>query len=206
MEDAVRRLIEDRLNEMRQTMRWLSQQLGKNHAYIQQYVSKKKPQELDYRDKLKVHKLLGIPLAKLGLAIPADAAPSPAAESLGLNPDVVPHKPEAFLVPTPTTSFFEVVSRALERHKKFGARPGDIIVVDNSDAALSVLATDEAYLVKLYDKDNPLTVTAVIRQFVNDHLLITNSNQANSAMSLDDLALPFEPIIEGKIVSLIRRS
>jgi hypothetical protein len=214
MEDTVRHIIKDTLEELHRktggaegSQRWLSLKLKRSHSYIQQYLQYGKPQDLDFDEKLKIHNILGIPLRDLGIVLPDDAEPSPAATSLGLTHDAEPfHYAEgSSLTPAPHISFYRALTGALDEHRLI-IRPGDIILVDTSDAALAAhLVEGDAYLVKLFDKRNQLTATTVIRQYVKPHMLITNSTQNNSALSMEDGSLPFEPIIEGKIVSVMRQ-
>ena len=203
-EDAVRQLIADRLKEMGQTLIWLSLAMGKNHSYMQQYIKYGKPQDLDYKDKLKVHKLLGLTLEQLGIVLPPDIMPSPSAQALGVTDDAELYSSNiGVLAPHPPLVMYRVLSRAIER-QRLGVLPGDIIFVDPRGAD-GPPEEGEAYLVKLYDKSNALTATTVIRQFVSPALLITNSAVGNSVgISLDDPELPFEPVIEGKIVRFLR--
>lgn len=214
MEDPVRQIIRVRLEELHRTTRgaqgswrWLSLKLRRSHSYMHQYFTYGTPQDLDYKEKLQIHTLVGIPLHDLGIILPPNPAPSPAAEALGLRPDAEPYAAHnATLTPGPNIALYRALTFALEHHRLI-IRPDDIMLVDVSAATLAApLVEGEAYLVTLYDKHDALTATPVIRQHVKPHLLITNSLQKNSIpLSTEDASQPFELVIEGRIVRVMRQ-
>jgi len=58
--DAVRQLIEAKMREIGETPASLSRQIGRNHAYLQQYLKRGIPQELGERDRERLAPLLGL--------------------------------------------------------------------------------------------------------------------------------------------------
>lgn len=188
-------------------MSWLSKQLGRNHAYIQQYISTHKPQDLDYRDKLKVAALLDIPLTDLGIDVPADYAPSKAFGLTGLAEEAESYAPPrgSFLAAAPHIAYFTARSNALDRHRLM-IRTGDVVVANIGESFMSQLRSEDAVIVQLYNKQDTLRAITVIREYIAPGLLITNSSTVNSIWRMDDNALPFEPVIKGRIESTVRPS
>lgn len=212
-EDAVRQVLRELLqplNPSGTTMRDLSLKIGRSHSYIEQYLSRRKPKKLHYDDKLKIRSILGVPLAKLGITLPADAAPSPAATALNIASDAEPYKapkdrPYGALASHPNTALYRAKTLALDRHR-LCIGIGDLLIVRLPNGKPVELKPDEAYLINLYDRHDPLTATTIIRQHVAPRLLITNSTQLHHILSVDQTDLPFEIIVEGKIDMVIRNS
>jgi len=59
--DAVRKLIEDRFVQLGLTMPKVSVEIGRNHAFLQQFLRRGIPRELHERDREQLAKFLGIP-------------------------------------------------------------------------------------------------------------------------------------------------
>jgi len=59
--DAVRKLIEDRFAQLGLTMSKVSVEIGRNHAFLQQFLRRGIPRELHERDREQLAKFLGIP-------------------------------------------------------------------------------------------------------------------------------------------------
>jgi hypothetical protein len=59
--DAVRKLIEDRFAQLGLTMSKVSVEIGRNHAFLQQFLTRGIPRELHERDREQLAKFLGIP-------------------------------------------------------------------------------------------------------------------------------------------------
>ena len=59
--DAVRKLIEDRFVQLGLTMSKVSVEIGRNHAFLQQFLRRGIPRELHERDREQLAKFLGIP-------------------------------------------------------------------------------------------------------------------------------------------------
>ena len=59
--DAVRKLIEDRFAQLGLTMSKVSVEIGRNHAFLQQFLRRGIPRELRERDREQLAKFLGIP-------------------------------------------------------------------------------------------------------------------------------------------------
>lgn len=190
-------------------MAWLSREIGRNHAYIQQYVRQHKPADLEFKDKVRISALLSIPLPDLGIEIPTgDPALGAANGRLPqLAEEAEPYDPPrgSYLSRAPEVAYFKARTASLDRHR-LAIRAGDVVVVDIGTNALTGLASGDAVVVQLYDRDNLTRAVTVLRQFVEPHLLITNSSTDNSIISMDDESLPFEPVIKGKVVSVIRQS
>lgn len=205
MEKTARQIIAERLREKGQTMAWLSRALGRNHAYVQQYITTHTPQDLEFQDKVKVSKLLGIPLTELGVDIGGHA------RATGQHPAGLSEEAESYVPPAGShlsrasedVAYFVARSSALDRHP-LQIRSGDIVAASIAADALDKLASGDVVVVQLYDKADGMTATTVLRQYVAPGLLITNSSEANTIWRIDDASLPFEPVIKARVVSVIR--
>lgn len=202
----LRQIIENRLREQGKTMAWLSRQLGRNHAYIQQFIRTHKPLDLEFLDKLKVAKLLNISASEIGIdqtvsvELPLQGAhQSPVEEGAKLWEPPPGH----FLTLSEQRLYFIARSRALDRHE-FKIHENDIVVVDINHKAISLLKTGNAVVVDLFHKPDGARSTSVLREYIEPDLLITNSSGANSIWRVDDGSLPFEIVIRGKVTSVIR--
>ena len=60
-------------------------------------------------------------------------------------------------------------------------------------------------MLQLYDKAQMTKTTMAVREFIAPSLLITNSTMANSVIAMDDAGLPYEPVIKGVVISVVRR-
>ena len=202
----VREIIKQRLKAQGKSMAWLSRELGRNHAYVQQFVDRHSPQQFEYRDAVKVSKLLGIALTDLGVDPDVMASPhAGGAHPSGLREDAESYVPPpgSYLATAPGVEYLRARSNVLDKHA-LAIRSGDILVVDISAGVLDRIVSGDAVIVQLYHKPECMAATTVMRQFVAPGLLITNSSGANEIMRMDDDALPFEPVIKGKIVSVLR--
>ncbi len=198
----VREIIDRRLKELGRSKTWLSRELGRNHAYVQQYIERHSPQRLDVHDAIKVSNLLGIPLKDLDVDLPG-GPPRPAPEGFAEEAEAYVPPAGSFLGQAEHIAYFRATSDSLDRHK-LAIRRGDIVAVDIGADALKTLATGDAVVAQLYHKPDCMTASTVLRQYVAPGLLITNSSGENGIWRLDDDDLPFEPVIKGKIVSVIR--
>lgn len=71
--DAVRKLILEKMHEKRLTMSGVSKMLGMNHAYMQQFLKRGVPEELDEKERRKLSEILELPEDEL--RGPSDALP-----------------------------------------------------------------------------------------------------------------------------------
>lgn len=183
-------------------MAWLSRELGRNHAYMQQFMVRHTPHDLELQDKLRVAKLLAIPLDDLGvdLDIPAPLQP---AGGLSEEAETYTPPPGSFLATSPDVAYFRATSDSLDRHP-LAICKGDVVVASIRDGVLDEVASGDAVVVQIYHKPDCMTATTVLRQYVAPGLLITNSSGANSIWRMDDDSLPFEPVIKARVVSVIR--
>lgn len=63
--DAVRKLIQDRLQDLGLSMSEASLKLGRNHAYLHQFLKRGHPRKLEEEDRLTLASLLGVPEIEL---------------------------------------------------------------------------------------------------------------------------------------------
>ncbi len=124
----------------------VSRQIGRNPAYIQQYVRRGIPARLDERDLRAIARLLGVPLAALASDLPESVAASPETATPGDYVVVPPLDPGARI---PAMAFHAgfLASLAPEGPERLRAwtmsgdamaptlQPGDQLLVDPGDAA-----------------------------------------------------------------------
>lgn len=83
--------------------------------------------------------------------------------------------------------------------------PGHLLAFDLNKTNAADIPSGSIVVVQLYDKrDLTKSHGTVIRQFVAPNKLITNSSEHNEIISLDDSSLPYEPVIKGTLVSVVR--
>lgn len=208
-DDPVRRTIDEARQAKNLTWKELSLRMGRNPSYMQQYFKYGKPAQLDFRDALKLKSLLNLDLPQVGFPnIPDEIRQSPSATAQGLTEEVaaLPSAPDNILVSSrDDLTLYEVKAPVLERYRR-GINVGDLLLVDSSPKGLESVASDDAVVVELFDKESAYARTTVLRQFIAPGLLITNGPGENSVINMDDLSLPFEPIIKGKVIRIIHQS
>lgn len=79
-----------------------------------------------------------------------------------------------------------------------GLKPGDMRIFDHSQEAVDKVRTGDVVIVQLYDREDPLKATTVIRQFIAPGLIVTNRAGTNIAVTLDNPN--FEGVIKGVMV------
>lgn len=201
MTDA-RETIIRRLREKNRSMKWLSAQLGRNPAYIQQFVERGSPKDLSLEMKVKIAEILDLSLQDLG-AEGYDVRPRPKVE--GLNEDATPYEPPAtsLLARHPTIGYYRVTSDVLSNHP-LRIQPGDIVAFDLSPEAVANVKTEQIVIAQLYDKEDLLKARTVVREYVRPGLLVTNRETDNEVITIGDPGAPFEAHIKGVFKTLIR--
>jgi hypothetical protein len=199
----VRETISRKLQEHGRSMSWLSRELGRNHAYVQQFLMRHSPQDLEFNDKLKISKLLNVPMQDLGVELDEQLQSSDRATGLADEAETYDPPHGSILSRAPHIAYFRSRSSALDRHP-LQIRNGDIVAVDIGTGALERIKSGDAVVVQLYLKPECMAALTVLRQFIEPGLLITNSSETNAIWRIDDETLPFEPVIKGRIESVIR--
>jgi hypothetical protein len=201
-QDDVRDVIRAALDKRGLSKRWLSIQLGKAPGYMHDYLEDGVPANLKYETRFQIGKLLGLPLTKLGVELPADMPQSPDAAGMGLLPDaeILPKAAESHIVPKEQQIRCKVLSEVLNQHPVWALRPGDEIAIDSSEEALAQLGTGAIVLAYLHDKQEE-KATPILREFVEPSVLVTNTTdrRARSILDARDAALPFDILIVGKL-------
>lgn len=200
--DDIRRRIAERLKELGKSQSWLSHQLGRNRGYIYEYLEGS-PADLPYEVKIRVAELLEMSTRELGVA---EIGPATAHTRGGMAEDGAPYQPPSghFLSKSQHIAYFRMQSHALDQHPE-RIRPGDLLAFDLNKVKTAEIESGAIVLVQLYDKhDLARSFGTVIRQFVAPNKLITNSSEANEMISLDDTSLPYEPVIKGTLLSVVR--
>jgi hypothetical protein len=200
--DEIRRRIAERLKELNKSQRWLSGQLGQNHGYINEYLNGTVA-DIPYEYKLETAKLLGIDPHKLGVA---PIQPGEPASAPGFSDDAAPFEPPPhhFLGRSPAVGYFKMRSRALDEHPE-RIMPGSLLAFDLNVVKPEAIDIGRIVVVQLYDK-RELTKSfgTIIRQFFPLNKLVTNSSDGNEIIRMDDPSLPFEAVIKGALISIVR--
>lgn len=207
MEDP-REAIMDGLKRKGRSMSWLSQQFGKNRAYIQQFIERGTPHELDLQQNLQVSELLDIPLKALGVPdvdIRRLGLNGPKGHTGGFNDDAAHYEPPpgSILSRDPVIDYWVMKSDCLINHP-LRIQQGDILVFDLSAAAIEAVKSEQIVLVQCYDKNDFIRAQTLIREFIRPNLITTNRDTNNEIFNLDDNSLPFEPHVRGVFRNLVR--
>lgn len=202
MSDRIRTNLAGRLAELGRSQRWLSEQLGRNYAYINQYIEHGTPRDLPYETKLKIAELLTMPLVDLGIAHHIER-PQP---SLDTHEDAEVFVPPAshFLARAPHLAYYRMLSPVLDQHPE-RILPSQILAVNATKTKTTEFEPDTVVVAFLFDKrDLSKQIGIIVRQFIVPNKLVTNSSSSNEIMSLDDEALPFDIRIKGVLMSVVR--
>lgn len=198
--EEIRRKIGQRLIEKGKSQSWLSQALGKNRAYIFQYIEHGSPRDLSYQDKLTVAKLLEMELRDLGIAETSNVVPITGT----LREDAEAYVPSAssFLAVSPHLAYFVMRTDALDELQPDPIRSGDLVVFNLNDTHP---APGKVVVAQLYDKrDLTKSHGTIIRVYMAPNKLVTNSSGDNEIIRMDDPHLPWEPVIKGVMISVVR--
>lgn len=205
MPDTVRAAIARALHSSDKSMSWLSLQLGRNHAYIQQYIERGSPRDLKHEHKLQIAKLLGMNLAELGFSEADIRQLRGRSSEAEAGDDVEPYLPPrgSLLVTLPSVKYKRVISNVLERHPLRISR-GDILAFDMSPASALSLRSEQIVLVEISERGKGSDVRTLIREFVRPGLLVTNRETENEAISITDKSLIWDVRIVGVFRTMSR--
>lgn len=204
-----RQAIRDSLQKSGRSMEWLSLQLGKNPAYIQQYLERGSPRDLRLEQKILTAELLGMPLSELGvsdLQIKKNSQVAPS--SGGFREDAIEYDPPhgSLLTKAENISYYRMASDVLSRHP-LRIMTGDVIAFDMSSSAIENLKSEQVVIVRCFNIDpSILTAETMVREYVRPGLLMTNRERDNEIFALDDPGLPFEPHIRGVLRTVVRNA
>lgn len=202
--DEIRRRIEKRLDELGKSHSWLSQELGRNRAYIHQYIKTGSPHDLPYELKLKVAELLHMTPRDLGIA---PIEPGQSAVLAAGREDAVPFvpKPGGILAASPTIGYFTMKSDVLDQAQPVAIQRGQILAFDLTRNTPAKIAAGKIVVVSLLDKrELARSHGVIVRVFMPPNKLLTNSSGHNEIISIDDPALPWEPVIRGTLLSVLQ--
>ena len=198
--DKIRQQIETRMKDLGLSESEVSKRLGKNRAYMNQYLGGTQL-TLPYEVKAALAEILEMRLADLG-AKPIHGNSSVLLTESEADPYTPP--PGSFLVPGPQVAFFKQQSLSLDQHPE-RLRIGDIAIFDINQSNPANIPTGKIVWVQMLDKRDFLkSLGSILRQFIAPNKLITNSSAMNEIISLDDESLPYEPIIKGTLLSVVR--
>lgn len=201
--DQIRKALADRMQERGVSMAELSRRLGRNHAYIQQFVSGKQ-QNIPYEERIFIAEYLEMKPQLLGVAEKQqpkrDHAP-------GFAEDAVPYVPPRghFLSATPEHFWMlRQTSNSLDQHSE-NIRKGDVLVFDLNLNDPAKIPPMKIVAVQLCARDElTKSLGTATRMFIPPNKLITNSSEWNEIFGLDDDSLPFVPVLRGTFLSVIR--
>lgn len=203
--DEIRKTIIDQLNHVGVTGSELSRRLGKNRAYIQQYLDEKQ-QTLPHEVRLKIAKELGLKPEQLGVA-PHQHHANGRGRDDGLSEDATPFVPPSGHYLSAAPAHFWMLaqkSTSLDQHPE-KIKIGDVIVFDLNKSDPAKIPSLTIVAVQLCRRDElTKSLGTATRVFIAPNKLITNSSDLNEIISLDDPTLPFVPVIRGSFVSVVR--
>ena len=200
--DPIRRRIDDRLKELGKSQSWLSLKIGRNRAYIYQYLMEKRPPNISDATKRKIAEALEMPESELGLMPAID--PPLRQLAAGFEDDAEPYNPgpDSHLRSRPHMAYFTMKNRALDQHPE-RILPGRILMFDINKSKISEIPSGKIVVVQLCDRfELTRSHGTVIRQFIAPNKIITNSSEFNEIISLDDEALPFIPVVKSTFVTI----
>lgn len=202
--DHVRTFIAARIEELGLKITTLSERLGKNRGYLNDYLAGS-PRDLSYEVKMQLAGLLKIKPEALGVSAYQPAAKTTA--PTGLSDDGVAYVPGGDIpVPPSHIALFEMRTRALDEHPE-RLEPGHILAIDLNVTKPELIAPGRIVIVQLCDKrDLLVTRGTVFREFVPPNKLITNSSGPNTILRLDDPNSEVEPVIKGALSYVIRHA
>lgn len=200
--DELRAFIERRLNMLGLDQAAVSQEIGRNRAYLNDYFRKKSPKFMPIELKLPLAQKLQVPPTALG--VPAVIALQHVEG--GLMEDAVPYLAGVDdPVPPPHIAQFRMKSKALDQHHR-KILPGYILGMNLNETDPSKIETGSIVVVQLFDKyETTKSYGTIIRQFIEPNKLITNSSSINEIISMDDPASPVMAVIKGKLAYVIDR-
>lgn len=181
----------------------LSKALGRNEAYINQYLASRQ-KTLPHEVRVRIAELLKMPPDEMDILLVSDpaAAPRPGLSESDAEPYTPP--PGSYLAPSQHIAYFRMRSRALDQHPE-RIMPGHLLAFDINRVGVAEMATGTVVLAQLMDRHEMLKGHGtVVRVFMAPNKLITNSSGPNEIVSLDDEALPYIIVIRGVLLSVMR--
>jgi len=175
--DKVRELIKDGMRKKGMSMKALSESLGRNHAYIQQFIERHSPAKLPPALAPKLAALLEIPLRELvdNDLLHIDNISRSGEGYTGFSDDA-----ESYILP-PKSDFSDSLSNAnLSPFKirtavldAIGVKPGDVRLFSMSKKSIENLRTGDVVVCQAFNQDG--AAKTVIRQFIAPSKLMANS-------------------------------
>ncbi|ADJ24821.1 transcriptional regulator, XRE family [Hyphomicrobium denitrificans ATCC 51888] len=200
--DRIRKNLADGLKQKDMSMAELSRRLGRNDAYVQQFISGKQ-QSIPYEERILAAEILDMSPDLLDAAhqMAARAQPTEFREDATLY---VP-KPGHFLSTMPKHYLsLKQESTSLDQHPE-RIRKGDVMIFDlnaSDPAKIPPLTIVAVQLCSRKELTKSLGTATLV--FIPPNKLITNSSEFNEIISMDDETLPYVPVIRGSFVSVIR--
>jgi hypothetical protein len=198
--DRIREKIREGIERTGASEYRLSLQLGKNEAYINQFLAGKQ-KTLPYEVRAKLAELLAMSPEEFDVG-PTSAPP----RQMGVEEDAEPYTPAAgsYLSASPSIGFFRMRSRALDQHPE-RIMPGHLLAFDINKVNVAQIPSDTVVVAQRMDRRELLkSHGTVVRIFIAPNKLITNSSEANEIVSLDDESLPYVVVIRGALLSVVR--
>lgn len=205
--DKIRQRITDRIDELGTTASEVSTRIGKNRGYLHDFLKKGSPKSLPYEIKLKVAAILGLDPSELGVTpFQPNGSTVGARRGGGLEEEAESYEPgpAAPFRPAPHIAMFRQRSLSLDQLHPRPILPGDVVMFDINQTEPDKIESGKVVIVQFYDKqDLTRCYGSAFRLFIKPNKLMTNSSDGNELISLDDVTLPFEPVIKGTMVTSV---
>lgn len=201
--DEIRKTVRTRMEELGLSKRGLSLKLKKGATYMHDWLEG--TSDLPYEVKIMLAELVDLDPQQLGVRTIAQPEKP---HGGGLSEDAEAFIPPAghYLAATTHVAFFRQKSNSLNQHQE-RIRIGDLLGFNLNLIDRAKIPTGSIVVAQLYDKHEGLKgYGTVIRQFIAPNKLITNSSDSNEIINMDDPALPYDVMIKGTLLSVIRES
>ena len=211
--EDTRALITRRLDELDKEQSWLSKQLGKHPAYINQFLKRGTPADLDLGQKIVVAKALRVSLAELGVkredvaALVSEFNISESGGREGLAENSSPYDPgddhfmrlqEGYYFRIMTTDDLLEHPRRIPRGKKLVFQS-----IGGSDAKIfSRLETEDIVHVRFSSKSNA-PYDSMVMMFVKPSFLMTCRRSNNLIINVHDETFPYKVYIKAIMMSAV---
>jgi transcriptional regulator with XRE-family HTH domain len=198
--DAIRALIERRLNDLGLDQAEVSRALGKSRTYLNDYLIKRSPRAMSNDMKLGLSRILKMPAAALGVPAVVAISQIPGGmmeDAIGISP-----RPNFPVAPANIT-FVKMLTQALDQHPR-RIVPGNILAIDVNDVDPAKIAAGKVVLAQLTDSyRGTKNYGTVVRQFIPPNKLVTNSSGVNEIISLTDPSTDIIAVVKGSLAYII---
>jgi len=201
--DEIRKIVRTRMEERGISKRGLSLKLKKGATYMHDWLEG--TSDLPYEVKIMLAEMIDVDPQQLGVkSVPQVEK----VKALGFAEDAEAFVPPAghYLASTTHVAFFRQKSNSLNQHSQ-RIRVGDLLGFNINLTDRAKIPSGSIVIAQLFDKHEMIKgFGSVTRQFIAPNKLITNSSDANEIINMDDPALPYDVVIKGTLLSVIREA